>query len=380
MNIPGILYIPTKSLDESTPNSSQFEVVVEKHFTFNSENSATPNGGVVTYLTIPLNELRVDDATYNNKRYNAIVVNGYIISSPSLGNASGLKFYHSFVTDWNLQISPNNISLQNFESQPENTDNNWSPAFGIGWVNGTGAVNGTYWDGENNTVIGWSCKEGATTSGFTGPAGGVDLSGTTPPFAPLDGTGKYIYTESSSPYSNGSYVWVSRTQGINFSTAMDSTSNNLKLIFYVHGFGTQMGDLGIFIDTAASSNNGNATSLQVLNSFSQTSHSSPYTKIEIDLNSYRTVNSDHYIYFVYQGNTGFRGDLALDGVTFQEELLGTLNSANDFTQVTTPDGNGLPINASTVSIQNVTGNSPIINFKVQTPSKDVYVKGSYLLM
>ena len=101
MNVPGILYIPTKSLDESTPNSSQFEVVAEKHFTFNSEFSLAPGGCVVSYLSIPLNEFRVDDASYNNKRYNAIIVNGYAINSPSIDDQAALKFHHCFVTDWN---------------------------------------------------------------------------------------------------------------------------------------------------------------------------------------------------------------------------------------------------------------------------------------
>tara|TARA_R110002153_G_scaffold6825_4_gene30977 strand:+ start:4585 stop:5982 length:1398 start_codon:yes stop_codon:yes gene_type:complete len=214
-------------------------------------------------------------------------------------------------------------TLYSFENQStqENAGGSWvvstpmsdSPA----WVNGTSAVDGTFWGlTSNKTVKGWNLGQDTTSSSGTGPSGGATLPSGTP--STLTGQEKYMYTESSSGRS--AYCFVCRTGAYNFSTSMIDTSNNLDLEFFVHGYSssTQMGDLFTYIDTATTSNNTSATLLDSQTSFSQTSNGSNYTKITVSLNSYRTVNSDHYIYFVSQNGSGFRSDLAVDLVQIKE--------------------------------------------------------------
>ena len=220
------------------------------------------------------------------------------------------------VTGWESLL----YSYENQATQ-ENASSDWvvstpmsdSPA----WVNGTSAVNGTYWGlTSNKTVKGWNLGQDGTTSSGTGPSGGATLPDGTP--STSTGEDKYMYTESSS--NRSAYCFVCRTGAYNFSTLMNDTSNNLDLEFFVHGYSSTnvMGDLFVYIDTAATSNNSNATLIDTQTSFSQTSNSSNYTKITVSLNSYRTVNSDHYIYFVSQNGSSFRSDLAVDLVQIKE--------------------------------------------------------------
>ena len=62
------------------------------------------------------------------------------------------------------------------------------------------------------------------------------------------------------------------------------------------------------------------TNLESYTSFSGFSgHTSAWQEKEISLNSYRTVNSNHYIYFASYNATGFRGDLSVDYVQICEE-------------------------------------------------------------
>lgn len=389
MNIAGIQYIPTKSLDEPSSNSGQYEVVSQNHFSYSMENSPTPNSGTVTYLTVPINHLRVDDTNHLDKRYNTIAVTGFIMSSPTMGNSDIIRFQHTFVTDWNIIINaPTNIlSPSLFQLQQITDENNWNPVFGIGWESGTDAVNGTYWDSNNHTVVGFSVgpyDEGGTFSSGTGPTGGVDATGGNPPFSPLN-TRNFLYAETSTPYSNGNYVWVARSKPVNLFTQMNNTSNNAFLRFYVHGYGSNMGDLEVFIDTNATSNSTNATSIFTAGpndnfdlEFNQTSDSSPYQQVNVSLNAYRTVNSNHYIYFVYQNNTSFRGDFALDRIIYMEEE-NELNFEEEFSSEVISSAGGNIISNGSMTISNSTDNLSV-RFNLIVPSKKIYVKGSYLLM
>ena len=115
-------------------------------------------------------------------------------------------------------------------------------------------------------------------------------------------------------------TYVTRMPGFNFSTEMLNTGNDLNLKFWLHAFGTQIGDLFIYIDTNDASNHSTATLIQSYTTFSGfTATSSDWQQQTISLNSYRGVDALHYIYFVYEGATGFRGDLAIDGVQLIEE-------------------------------------------------------------
>lgn len=212
-------------------------------------------------------------------------------------------------------------TLWDFEDQTtqEGASSAWSPTLTHSdWVTGTSAVSTTYWgqpSGTTDTVRGWHLGFGTTTSGNTGPSGGYNGDGSG---GHNTSNGRYMYTETSSPNTSGK-CFVSRTPGINYSTNMDDTSNNLDLKFWLHAYGSDMGDLYIYIDDATSSNHTNATLLQSYTSFTGfTANDSAWQEQTISLNSYRSLNNTYYIYFIYQNNTSFRGDLCIDNVQFVE--------------------------------------------------------------
>jgi len=212
-------------------------------------------------------------------------------------------------------------SLYHFEDQAtqEGTSDNWSPTLTHStWANGTSAVNGTYWGRTSNkTVKGWNLGTDNSPSNQTGPNGGVVIPGGT--HSTAASSDNYLYSEASSNRSR--YAFVTRMPGFNFSAEMgNKKSNNLDLVFWVHAFGSNMGDLYVYIDTATTSNHSSATELAAYESFTGfTSNSSVWQQKTISLNSYRSIKSqNHYIYFVTQNATGFRGDLAIDAIQIVE--------------------------------------------------------------
>ena len=211
--------------------------------------------------------------------------------------------------------NPNLYSITyDFSGQTAITNTgNWSPEAGTkmsDWVNGTGVVNGDFWT-SNKSVKGWNLSNdtdsNSTPSSYTGPAGGG-----------YNGSTGFMYTEVSS--SRHLYVFVCRTPAFNFSTLMEDTSNDLKLKFKVHAYGLQIGDLFVHISTDSSTTASASTQLASYTSFSGfNEHSSDWQTKEISLNSYRTVNSNHYIYFASYNATYWRGDLSVDYVQICEE-------------------------------------------------------------
>ena len=108
--------------------------------------------------------------------------------------------------------------------------------------------------------------------------------------------------------------------GFNFNAEMGNPGRNLDLVFWVHAYGSQIGDLYVYIDTATTSNHSSATELAAYESFTGfTANSSVWQQQTVSLNAYRTItNTNHYIYFVTQNATGFRGDLAIDAIQIVE--------------------------------------------------------------
>jgi hypothetical protein len=204
-----------------------------------------------------------------------------------------------------------------FESESTQTSagSDWSP--GNSWVNGSSATDGTYWGRDSDkTVKGWNCDTGTTpsTNTGTGPNDGVDVSDGT-----HASTTKYLYTEVSSYGGVGRhlYCFVTRMPVFN-SNNMLSSGNNLDLKFWVHAYGSAIGDLYVYIDDATSSNHSSATELAAYESWSGfLNQSSVWQQKTISLNSYRN-DTNYYIYFVSQNATSYRGDLAIDGVQIIE--------------------------------------------------------------
>lgn len=214
--------------------------------------------------------------------------------------------HRSFPNNW---VAPINIIYQfEGEATQTNASSSWNPS--NNWVNGSSATNGTYWGRiSNKTVKGWNCDSRSTPSSSTGPSDGVDNTALS-----FSYNTKYLYTEVSS-YRNA-YCFVARTPVI---PLMNNQANDLTLKFCVHAYGSQIGDLYVYIDDATSSNHNSATQLAAYESWSGfTSTYSNWQEKTISLNNYRNNTTDYYIYFVSQNATGWQGDLAIDRVKFIE--------------------------------------------------------------
>tara|TARA_R110002096_G_scaffold130077_1_gene279132 strand:+ start:712 stop:2334 length:1623 start_codon:yes stop_codon:yes gene_type:complete len=198
------------------------------------------------------------------------------------------------------------------ETRQEGGTSEWSPA--NGWNNGSSAVSGTYWARDSNKAVkGWNLGQDGTPSGSTGPSGGVNV--TNGSHYTTTGLDKYMYVETSN--SRHTYCHVTRTPSIDSDNMVDS-GNNLDLTFWVHGYGSQVGDLYVYISTSATSNHTSATELAAYETWSGfTASSSVWQQKTISLNSYRD-GTPVYIYFVSQNATGYKGDFAVDSVQIIE--------------------------------------------------------------
>lgn len=240
-----------------------------------------------------------------------------------------------------------------FDGQTTTTStsgNGWSPSGNMAdWASGTAACSdsGNRWAGTQSsedqnlgttrTATGFRIDFNGTGSSGTGPSGAHNGSGG---HNTSSGT-RYAYAETSGVLDTSRH-FIARTPKYNFSTAMGDTSNNLDLKFYVHAYGSNIGILKVYYDNLPSSKSTSATLLaecvgsnpsgftgtltNTAESHSQispssatwTSNGSNWVQFTVSLNDIRTTNADHYIYFVYQGTTSFRGDLALDDIQIVE--------------------------------------------------------------
>jgi len=234
-------------------------------------------------------------------------------------------------------------STYNFETETtsEGTTTQWSPTTNYNtWVNGTNAVDGTFWGlTSNKTVAGWDLGTDPTPSSQTGPNGGAtEPSGSPSTDASSD---NFLYTEASSSQNNNCFVV--RTPGFYFGDLVSYIGNNLRLEFFVHAYGTQQHDLFVYLSTSTTSNHTEATLIETFthshsgsnnagtSRLTKSSDSSTYdfvtysssvwSKVQVDLNSYKDTDETYYIYFVAQNGTGFRADLAIDEIKFCEEAV-----------------------------------------------------------
>ena len=234
-------------------------------------------------------------------------------------------------------------STYNFESETtsEGTTTQWSPTTDYNtWTNGSNAVDGTFWGlTSNKTVAGWDLGTDTTPSSLTGPNGGAtEPSGSPSTDASSD---NFLYTEASS--NQNSNCFVVRTPGFYFGDLVSYIGNNFRLEFFVHAYGTQQHDLFVYLSTATTSNHTEATLIETFthshsgnnnggtSRLTKSSDSSTYdfvtysssvwSKVQVDLNSYKDTDETYYIYFVAQNGTGFRADLAIDEIKFCEESV-----------------------------------------------------------
>ena len=318
---------PNPAMIQSITYSSSTSLVMGDEITGTAQQYYTGSSGTITFKALGqrLEFQYAGDCGYSSPKNigpnHIILPRKYRTSSN--GSNIDIDSWAFFVGDSTSGSNSGTFTIQssnppnlyeityNFAGQTaQETTGNWSPEAGTGmadWVNGSSVVNGTYWTGSK-TVKGWNLSNqtdgNATRSSYTGPDKGYN------------GSTGFMYTEVTS--SRHSYVFVCRTPAFNFSTLMEDTSNDLKLKFKVHGYGGNMGDLFIHISTNSTTTHSSSTQIGSYTSFSQTGHTSAWTSAEISLNSYRTVNSNHYIYFASYNATSWQGDLSVDYVQICE--------------------------------------------------------------
>lgn len=187
--------------------------------------------------------------------------------------------------------------------------------------------------------LGWQKESGNTPSGFTGPNGAA-TSRTNNATQPASNT-FYLYTESTFSQSGntnqGNRMFLIRTPGKNYSTEMTSSSNILRFTAQVHGLGSAVGDLEVWVDNADRSSSSRGVKLFTFtkNQFSQTENASDYQKISFDISTInhptlgsvdvRSENDTFYFYIAHippadlpEGASYFTGDLAIDNVYIEE--------------------------------------------------------------
>ena len=190
----------------------------------------------------------------------------------------------------------------------------------------------------------WTSDTGGTTpSSGTGPTAGHDSS------QGIDGDGRegastvdYIYTEASSQFNKHMLL---RTPELDLSTAL--ANDTLKLYFWFHMYGSNMGNLGVAVTDSATSaaddtlslhftgesaggatitfwddnsDDGSSTSSAVRISGQQQTQGHGNTTTDahwrlgaVDLNSV-AGQSSVYIWFYGKTGSGFRSDMAIDDV------------------------------------------------------------------
>ena len=214
-------------------------------------------------------------------------------------------------------------TIYTFDNQTNDNQNGWTPGgtnpnyATDGWANGATGISGARWESAR-TSQGMNMDSGGTGSSGTGPNGGMtSYTNGTPDGA---NTKRYMYKEASG--SRRGFDHVVRTPGYNFSSLMSNTSNNLKMVFWYHAFGSNIvNDIySLWTDTATTSNATQATNLVTLPASGNTmpNGAASYVIQEIDLNAYRTLNQTNYFWLVIGVMNGFRGDVALDSVYWEE--------------------------------------------------------------
>ena len=190
----------------------------------------------------------------------------------------------------------------------------------------------------------WTSDTGGTTpSSGTGPTGGHDSS------QGIDGDGRegaktddYIYTEATSQFNKHMLL---RTPELDFTNAL--SNNTLKLYFWFHMYGSNMGNLGVavtdnatsaadstlglnftgettggatitFWDTADDDGSSTSSAVRISGQQQTAGHGSSTTAAhwrlaEVDLNSV-AGQSSVYIWFYGKTGSGFRSDMAIDDV------------------------------------------------------------------
>lgn len=187
----------------------------------------------------------------------------------------------------------------------------------------------------NAQVVGWQVDSNGTASSNTGPSNPPVSRTNSNVDATATASNKYLYTEgteTSSAYNAENRIFIARTPGVNFSQSMVSQSNNIRISFQIHGFGTRIGEFRLYVADTSTTTEGDSALVFSMSEFAQTESASPWTPVSFTLNSVdipalgvtdmRTTDSDFYFYLVHEPDTNaasaFTCDLAIDNFYIEE--------------------------------------------------------------
>ena len=209
------------------------------------------------------------------------------------------------------------------------------------WSNSTGMVV----FGTTTATRSWDIEAGTTPSSATGPTADHDTSQGISGDG-REGSGKYAYTEATSQFNKR---FLFRTPGIDFSNSL--ANNTLKLYFWFHMYGSNMGKLGVaasvrpnsasdtyapvsgmgftdddnggltltFWDDASDDGSSTSSGVRIAGQQQTAGHGSTATGAHwrlavVDLNALAGNGSTIYFYFYGKTGSQFRSDMAIDDV------------------------------------------------------------------
>lgn len=190
----------------------------------------------------------------------------------------------------------------------------------------------------NAQACGWQVDSGETPSSGTGPiADPISRSNNNPNPSPTP-SDVYLYTEGSSTSTGSGYrasnqIFITRTPGVNFSQSITSASNDIRVSFQVHGYGSRIGNLRLYIDDSATSTEADCAEIYTQSTFTQEAEQTvPWTNVEFTINvvdlpdlgitDLRTADSTFYIYIVHEPDDNvaneYTCDLGIDNFYVEE--------------------------------------------------------------
>ena len=158
---------------------------------------------------------------------------------------------------------------------------------------------------------GWTNPSGVDTTDWITDLNGTGSSGTGPDVDHTLGTGagNYLYVETSSPCSSNAVADL-------VSPLVDLTaSTGTALDFWYHMLGTSMGNLQVDVSTTGDT----GPWINEMPPF--TDNVDLWQQATVDLSAYSGMMI--HLRFHYEGNTSFRGDVALDDFMISQAIIGT---------------------------------------------------------
>jgi hypothetical protein len=284
------------------------------------------------------------------------------------------------MSNWNKIIvsgSRAQVSSTAISGIPANITHFHLSSIGPGW-DGSPTHETAWYNHASSTPVGsdgyqlqwaWTADSGdGTTSGTTGPVNGpvdweIDENLTK---AQTAGNSAFLYTETSSPRDDADDVFYLRSPKVTLPSSGQTT-----LVFYVHAVGSDIGTLDVWFgpdhDFITNATDITSYTRYVDINFNwyegpwtagtnlQSGQSSPFHRVEVDISAVtETLYSEGYIWFKYNGASGYAGDFAMANIYMT-------------TDYGTP-GVALQVDSGVISFPNLTVGSSGTNWGVTSDS------------